>query len=77
MLPAWRLSQIADAFLLSVRHSAQRTGPSEVLHLEIMCDTVVVLAGVELILFLAVGLVLDFGFMLRSVLVTEQCLSCC
>lgn len=66
MLPAWRLPQIADSFLFSVRHSAWevlcRTCPSKVLYLKITCDTVVDLAGMEMIFFLVEGMVLCFGF---------------
>ena len=81
MLPAWRLSQTADSFLFSVRHSAWemlwRTCPSELLYLKIICDTAVVLAGMELIFFLEDGMVLGFGFMMRAMLVTERCFGCC
>ena len=40
-------------------------------------DTVLVLAGTELILFLVAGTVLCFGFSVRITLITLWCFSCC
>ena len=38
---------------------------------------VLVLAGIELIFFLVAGMGLCFGFVLRTVLITQGCVRCC
>ena len=38
---------------------------------------VLVLAGIELILFIAASMGLCFGFVLETALITQGCFSCC
>jgi len=40
-------------------------------------EDLLVLAGIELIFFIAAGMVLCFGFVIKTVLVTRQCFSYC
>ena len=56
----------------------ERGGPGhDVDGIEYGVDTVLVLAGIELIFFLVAGTVLCFGFRMRTMLITHRCFSCC
>lgn len=42
-----------------------------------VCPVALALAGIELIVFIAAGVVLCFGSVTKAVLITPPCFSCC